>query len=274
MKQRQEHMNQTLLNLDLSGKTALVCGGSKGIGKASAAILASMGAQVTVLARTEDTLYNVVAALEHSYPNGHTYIVASDSLPETLKAVENHVNNHGGFHILVNNTAGPAGGQLGESTVGQLMQAFENHVLYAHSLLQILRGKMTVDRWGRIINIISTSVKQPIEGLGVSNTIRGAMASWAKTVATELAPYGITVNNVLPGATSTERLAAIVERKAQVEQSTVEEVARRLQEEIPLGRFAAPEEIASAVGFLASPAASYITGTSILVDGGRTRSLS
>lgn len=267
-------MNKTMINLDLSGKTALVCGGSKGIGKASAAVLASMGAQVTVLARTEDTLQNVTAALEQSFPNGHNYIVASDSLEETLKSVGNHVNNRGGFHILINNTAGPAGGKLVESTVGQLVQAFENHVLYAHQLLEIIRGKMTTERWGRIINIISTSVKQPIEGLGVSNTIRGAMASWAKTVATELAPHGITVNNVLPGATSTERLAAIVERKAHTERVTMAEVERRLQEEIPLGRFASPEEIAAAVGFLASPAASYITGTSILVDGGRTRALS
>jgi 3-oxoacyl-[acyl-carrier protein] reductase len=270
----QNVMNNPYFNLDLTGRTALVCGASKGIGRASATILASMGARVFLLARSVDTLANAVAELESAYPAGHMAVQASDSQDATLESVEKHVDKHGGVHILVNNTAGPVGGKLVDSTIEQLEQAFLKHVLYAHQLTSLLRGYMAYQAWGRVINIISTSVKQPIEGLGVSNTIRGAMASWSKTMATEVAPLGITVNNVLPGATATERLTAIVERKAQAEGLSQQAVAQAMASEIPVGRFADPGEIAAAVGFLASPAAAYITGTSILVDGGRTRSLS
>jgi 3-oxoacyl-[acyl-carrier protein] reductase len=163
---------------------------------------------------------------------------------------------------------------LRHSTVDALRQAFENHILVAQRLMSAIVPYMEQSGYGRIINIVSTSVKQPIEGLGVSNTIRGAMSSWSKTLATELAPHGITVNNVLPGATQTERLESIIERNAFASGRSRAEVADQMVAEIPMRRFADPSEIANAVAFLASPAASYITGTSILVDGGRTKALS
>jgi 3-oxoacyl-[acyl-carrier protein] reductase len=183
------------------------------------------------------------------------------------------VDSGGDFHILVNNTAGPAGSPLVDSPVESLRNAFEQHIVTAQQLTKILAPGMMVCGYGRIINIVSTSVKVPIDGLGVSNTIRGAMASWSKTMANELAPRGITVNNVLPGATETDRLQAIIERNASVKGLSEDAVRAQMLAEIPLGRFAQPSEIANAVGFLASPSASYITGTSIIVDGGRTRSL-
>ena len=263
------------MDLSLAGKRALVCGGSQGIGRASAQELARNGASVTLLARNPELLRDVLVSLS-VHGGQHHNAIAVDMRDEValLTHVHNHVDQHGVIHILVNNTAGPAGGLLVESPVDSLKQAFENHVLVAHQLTKVLVPGMTSDGYGRVINIISTSVKQPIDGLGVSNTIRGAMASWSKTMANELGSKGITVNNVLPGATETDRLIAIISRNALSHGRSEDEVRESMKHEIPLGRFALPEEIANAVSFLASPAASYITGTSILVDGGRTRSLS
>lgn len=259
----------------LSGFRALVCGASKGIGKASAEQLASMGASVTILARSADELETLRTSLSTQQGQSHSTIVADVGEADDLfHSVHSHVKSHGAFHIVVNNTGGPLGGPLTEAISDNLVQAFHNHLLIAHGLMQIVIPGMKEKGFGRIINIISTSVKQPIEGLGVSNTIRGAMASWSKTLATEVAPYGITVNNVLPGATETERLQQIIERKAVVTGMSADAVRHDMAREIPVGRFAKPEEIAYAVGFLASPLAGYITGTSILVDGGRTKALS
>lgn len=263
------------MDLSLLQKRALVGGSSKGIGRAIAQELALQGASVTLLARSADVLAEVCASLDTSQGQRHDYIVADVQEPDSLSnAVENHVGNHGGYHIVVNNTAGPAGGKLLNASVDELVQAFHNHILIAHRLMRITAPRMADLAYGRFINIISTSVKQPIEGLGVSNTIRGAMASWAKTLATELGGQGITVNNVLPGATATERLDQIIDRKAAVGGAYRVAVIDELLAEIPAGRFADPSEIANAVVFLASPAASYINGTSIVVDGGRTRALS
>lgn len=263
------------MDLDLSGKRALVCGASKGIGKACAFGLAESGASVVLVARSMDNLVQVASQLDVSRGQRHT-IIAADIANEVelITCVNNNVENDGPIQILVNNTAGPAAGPLSESSVDALIQAFTAHVLTAQRLTKLLASGMELGRYGRVINIISTSVKQPIEGLGVSNTIRGAMASWSKTLATELAPRGITVNNVLPGATETERLEAIITKNAQVKGLLEAQVRDHMTSEIPIGRFAKPHEIANAVVFLASPAASYITGTSILVDGGRTRALS
>jgi 3-oxoacyl-[acyl-carrier protein] reductase len=263
------------MNLDLTGKTALVCGASKGIGRATAMELASNGATVVALARSADLLRTVVAGLATPYGAQH-HALAVDLRDETeyLTGVNNVVDIVGPIHILVNNTAGPAAGPLRGSTVADLLQAFENHILVAQRLMSAIVPHMERSGYGRIINIVSTSVKQPIEGLGVSNTIRGAMASWAKTLATELGRTGITVNNVLPGATMTERLEAIIDRNVASSGRSRQEVVSSMVSEIPLGRFAQPEEIAAAVAFLASPAAAYISGTSILVDGGRTKALS
>ena len=263
------------MNLDLTGRVALVCGASKGIGRASSLELALNGATVVALARSADVLRELVAELPR--PTGAEHQALAVDLgneTEYLTGVHNVVDIVGPIHILVNNTAGPPAGPLRGSTVAELMQAFENHILVAHRLMSAVVPHMEQAAYGRIINIVSTSTKQPIEGLGVSNTIRGAMSSWAKTLATELGPLGITVNNVLPGATQTERLDAIIERSAARTGRTLVETAAAMTSEIPLGRFARPSEIANVVSFLASEAAGYITGTSILVDGGRTRALS
>ncbi len=265
----------TTLTLPLQGRCAFVGGASKGIGRATAELLAQRGATVIVLARSEKTLEAVVGGLDRRAGQEHAYVVGDVSNPDSIFTwVKNRVNNISPIHIVVNNSGGPPGGLLVESPVAELQQAFQNHVLFSHQLMQILVPGMRKTGIGRFINIISTSVKQPIEGLGVSNTVRGAMASWAKTLATELGPDGITVNNVLPGATSTDRLEAIIQRRAAESGATANDVRAELTAEIPIGRFATPQEIAAAVAFLASDEAAYITGTSILVDGGRTRALS
>jgi len=263
------------MDLSLIDRRALVGGASKGIGRASAEELARNGATVTVMARSADLLEEVVKGLPTPAGQVHHALVADVSDHDQLvHRVENHVKNAGPLHIVVNNTGGPPGGPLVDSSVEELIQAFHNHVLAAHHLMQVVIHNMREEGYGRFINIISTSVKQPIEGLGVSNTTRGAMASWAKTLATEVAKDGITVNNVLPGATETERLTGIIERKSGKTGRSEDAVRDEMLAEIPANRFGTAAEIANAVAFLASPAAGYITGTSILVDGGRTRSLS
>lgn len=263
------------MDLNLSGKRALVGGASKGIGKAIAEELARNGAEVVVMARSEDLLAAVSAGLDRSHGQKHGSIVADlEHIDTVIHDVEKHVHQFGDFHILVNNTGGPPGGPLVDSSVESLLQAFHNHVTCSHRLMQVLVPGMKRAGYGRIINIISTSVKQPIEGLGVSNTIRGAMASWAKTLATELGPDKITVNNVLPGATETERLTSIITRQSGARKLSEEDVRDEMMREIPARRFAQASEIANAAAFLASPAAAYISGTSILVDGGRTKALS
>jgi 3-oxoacyl-[acyl-carrier protein] reductase len=280
--EHQEHLDITELQAalaklahPLANRRAFVGGGSAGIGRAVAELLASRGASVTVLARSEEQLKLVVGGLDTARGQEHAYIVGDVGQPaEIIHSVQKSVENNGPFHIVVNNSGGPPGGKLVDSTVDQLTQAFANHILFSHLFMLAVIHSMKDIHFGRFINIISTSVKQPITGLGVSNTIRGAMASWSKTLATEMAPFGITVNNVLPGATATERLTEIVDRRVASTGVPRSDVESEMLGEIPVGRFAWPEEIAEVVGFLASDAASYITGTSLLVDGGRTKALS
>ena len=262
------------MNIELAGRNALVCGASKGIGRAIALELAKAGANVTVLARSEQPLQELVGTLDQSQGQKHSYLAVDIGGDKLKGAVEKAVENSGGIHILVNNTAGPAGGQLSEADPKNLTKAFTEHILASHQITQVVVPFMKSENFGRVINIISTSVKQPIPGLGVSNTIRGAMASWSKTLATELGPHGITVNNVLPGATETDRLTQIIDKQASAGEKSIDAIRLGMLKEIPAGRFAAPEEIAFAAVFLASEFASYINGTSILVDGGRTRALS
>ena len=258
------------MDINLRDKNALVCGSSGGIGKACAIELSKLGANVTLLARNEHSLSEALKEL-HRGPGQHHHFIIADTT--------NHKDFHQKLvglvaqqtiHILVNNSGGPPAGDILGADIEAFKQAFAQHLLANQIAVQVLVPEMKKIANGRIINIISTSVKQPLQGLGVSNTIRAAVANWSKTLATELAPWKITVNNVLPGATETDRLNAIVSNKAGKRGLDENLVRAEMLAEIPMKRFGKPEEIASAVAFLASPAASYITGTQITVDGGRT----
>lgn len=263
------------MNIQLSNKNALVCGSSAGIGKASALILAQAGANVTLLARNEEKLKDVLAQLDSTKGQKHDYIVADFSNPTNVeKAIQESLQKTGkAYHILINNTGGPAAGLAIDAKEADFIQAFNNHLICNHVLVKALVDGMKQNQYGRIINIISTSVKAPLHGLGVSNTIRGAVASWAKTLANELGQFNITVNNVLPGATATERLEAIINNKSTKANKSVEEISTEMMNEVPMKRFAEANEIAQAICFLASDMASYINGINLPVDGGRTASL-
>lgn len=258
------------MNLGLQHKNALVCGSTQGIGKAAAQLLAAEGANITLVARNEEKLKAVLAELPNDGQQ-HSYIVADFSNPEELQAKISASTLN--FHILVNNTGGPAGGPIFNAKLDEFERAFTQHLKCNHILVQTVVPFMKSAEYGRIINIISTSVKQPLDGLGVSNTIRGAVANWSKTMANELGQFGITVNNVLPGATATERLNEIINNKATKTGKSVEEVAETMKNAAPAKRFAQPEEVANAVVFLASERASFINGINVPVDGGRTKSL-
>lgn len=263
------------MNLDLSNKNAMVCGSSKGIGLAVAKELALLGANVTLVARNEAALSGALQQLSKNENQTHDYLVADFSNYENVKiASEEYLSvSQKEFQILINNTGGPAGGLISSANEEEFLQAFNNHLLCNHVLLKALLTGMKNTNYGRVVNIISTSVKAPLKGLGVSNTIRGAVANWSKTMANELGQFGITVNNVLPGATATDRLQFIIENKASKTGADVDEVTKEMMQEVPLGRFALPEEVAAAVAFLCTPSAAYISGTNLVVDGGRTASL-
>ncbi|MEZ0485924.1 SDR family oxidoreductase [Fibrella aquatica] len=262
------------MNLDLTQKTALVCGSSQGIGRATAIELALLGANVVLMARNADSLEAVKQTLDTSKGQQHHISVADFSQQGSVKAALTELlTTHPVIHILINNTGGPAGGPLIEATDEAFVQTFHNHLINNQTLVQLLATGMRDAGYGRIVNIISTSVKQPIVGLGVSNTIRGAVAQWAKTLSLELGPWGITVNNVLPGYTRTARLDAVLAMRATSSGKTIDEVADQMKREIPIGRFATAEEGAAAVAFLCTPAAASISGINVPVDGGKTGGL-
>ena len=262
-----------MLSQDLTGKTALIGGSTQGIGLASAQAMAAMGARCILVSRNEDKLKLAVQTLDTKAGQQHGYLVADYADVNTVKtAVESFVANND-VHILINNTGGPAGGPITAAKPEDFLMAFQQHLICNQVISNLVTAGMKKAGYGRIINIISTSVKIPLKGLGVSNTIRGAVASWAKTMSNELGEFGITVNNVLPGATSTERLDTILNNKSAKTGKDKHEVEQEMIDEIPARRFGKPEEIAAVVAFLASPAAAYVNGTSIPVDGGRTGSI-
>lgn len=258
---------------DLAGKRALVCGSTQGIGRACAVLLADMGASVTLLARDRIRLAELAASLPAAAGQRHAFEVADFAVPDQVRTAAANAVAANPIHVLVNNTGGPPGGPIADATPAQFLAAFQAHLICNQYLVQAVVPGMRAASYGRIVNIISTSVKQPIPGLGVSNTIRGAVASWAKTLAGELASSGITVNNVLPGFTTTERLTSLIAGRARTTSTTEDQVAADMRATIPAGRFGTAEEIAAAVAFLASPAASYVNGVNLPVDGGRTQSL-
>lgn len=261
------------MNLSLIGKNALVGGASAGIGRAVAMELAALGANVTLVARTESALQETMATLDAAQGQQHRYIAADFSDSKTLLEKVRHLLEDTDIHILVNNTGGPPGGPITEATESAFANAWHNHLICNQLLAQALLPGMKKAGYGRILNIISTSVKEPLDNLGVSNTTRWAVAGWAKTWANEVGQWGITVNNILPGYTRTGRLLEIVEKRAAASGQSVETVESQFKSQVPARRFAEPAEVAAAVAFLASPAAGYISGVNLPVDGGRTKSL-
>lgn len=261
------------MDLNLAGRHALVCGASEGIGRATAHELALLGADVTVLSRRADALQAVVAALPRTGAQAHALLAADVADTEGLRAiVMAHVASRP-VQILVNNTAGPAGGPVHAADEAAFLDTFRRHVLANQALVQAVLPGMRAAGWGRIVNVISTSVYEPIPNLGVSNTIRAAVAGWAKTLSREVSADGITVNNVLPGYTETGRLAQILGDRARASNQSEDHVAAAMRASVPAGRFAKPEEVAAAIAFLCAPAAGYVNGISLAVDGGRLQSI-
>ena len=262
------------MDLNLAGRHALVCGATEGIGRAAAHELALLGANVTLLARRADVLADVAAALPRSVSGQHHDSIAVDVADaDTLRAKVSTLAAASPVHILVNNSGGPPGGRAIEAVADEFLAAFQRHLLANQLLAQTVVPGMRAAGWGRIVNVVSTSVKEPIANLGVSNTIRGAVASWAKTLSKELGADGITVNNVLPGYTRTQRLEQILHDRVRSTGKDEPTISAAMLATVPAGRFAEAHEIAAAIAFLASPAAAYITGISLAVDGGRMQSI-
>lgn len=262
------------MDINLNGKRAFVSGATQGIGKAIAIQLAKAGASVTICARNEAALKQTINELDKSQHQEHSYLCADFSKPDELKKLlEAYSRNFPVVNILINNTGGPNPGNITEAQSHEFLNAFQMHLICNHIIVQTFLPGMIKVQYGRVINIISTSVKQPLPNLGVSNTIRAAVANWSKTLANEVAKYGITVNNILPGATKTQRLEQIILQKAHQTGKSTDEIENEMKKEIPAKRFALPEEPAYLATFLASPYAAYITGVHIPVDGGRTQCL-
>ena len=262
------------MDIDLKGKHAIVCGSTQGIGLAIAQELAVLGSNVVLVARNADKLQQVVKTLNIAKGQRHAYLCADFNAPEQLReTIMAHLKTATHVDILVNNTGGPPAGSVLDAPTDAFLTAFNQHLICNQLLVQAVVPFMKKGNYGRIINIVSTSVKIPIPGLGVSNTIRGAVAGWSKTLSQELAPWGITVNNVLPGLTQTGRLESLIKNKAEGAGISEDEVRKAMLLDIPTGYFAEPNDLAAAVAFLASPAARYINGVNLPVDGGKTGSL-
>ena len=258
------------MNLGLRNKKAIVCGSTQGIGKAIAEELALEGVGITLIARNEDALKEVVASLDVSLGQKHNFLCVDFSANNFSERIDSLSQD---YDILINNTGGPASGPITDAQPEDFENAFKMHLLNNQILVKKVVEGMKRNSFGRIINIISTSVKAPIPGLGVSNTIRAAVANWAKTLSLELGIYGITVNNVLPGFTNTTRLNSLINKKSEVQGKPIDEVASQMKKSVPMNRFGSSNEVASAVVFLSSTKASYINGINLPVDGGRTASL-
>lgn len=260
------------MQLSLEGRWALVGGASQGIGQATAHVLAEQGARVILMSRRADALEKARSQL----PTAGQHLILPTDLENTAQlktTLSNILKTTGAISIFVNNTGGPKAGPLTEASLDEMERAFRGHVIAAQAITQLLLPGMKEQRFGRIVNVLSTSVKIPIPNLGVSNIIRAAVANWAKTLALEVAPFGITVNNILPGFTSTPRLDTLLKNTATREGLSEDAVKEQWLKAIPAARFGEPSETGQAIAFLASPQASYINGVNLPVDGGRTGAL-
>ena len=259
----------------LKNKFAFVSGGSDGIGASAALLLSEAGCNVTITGRDNSKLDNIYSQLDTSVNQKHNKISVDYNVPKDMIAsiIEHSNSNDIRYDVLINNSGGPKGGAIVDAKVSEFIEAFNRHLICNHILSTELINGMKSFHYGRIVNIISTSVKEPIKGLGVSNTIRGSVASWSKTLSIEVAQYGITVNNILPGFTETDRLSSIIKAKSLAQDKTNEIIAQEMKNQIPAGRFGQPLETAKAIAYLASPAAGYINGVSLAVDGGRLNSI-
>jgi 3-oxoacyl-[acyl-carrier protein] reductase len=263
------------VKLDLTGRHALVCGASQGIGRASAVELAELGADVTLLARSADALKAVAESLPRIHDTQrHRWHAVDMHDTAALQTTAADIVAEAPAHILINNTGGPPGGPIQNAQLSEFENAFRQQLLAGQVLLQAVLPGMRASHYGRMVNVISTSVKEPIAGLGVSNTVRSAVAAWAKTLAGELAAEGITVNSVLPGYTRTQRLDSLLAAQATSSGRSERDIADSLIASVPARRFGEASEVAAVIAFLCTPAAAYVNGVSIAVDGGRTRSLS
>lgn len=261
------------MNLSLQSYTAVICGSTQGIGLATAIQLSQLGASCVLMARNEVALQAAIEQLDTSLNQSHQYLVADFNEPEQVKSVVEAFVANQSVEILINNSGGPSAGPIISAAEDVFLQTFNRHLICNHILSKAVVPGMQHAGYGRIINIISTSVKVPLPNLGVSNTIRGAVAAWAKSMANELGQYNITVNNVLPGYTVTNRLHSLILANAAAKGVSSEQLAEDMKKDIPMKRFGTADELANVIAFLASPAAAYVNGVSIPVDGGRTGSL-
>jgi 3-oxoacyl-[acyl-carrier protein] reductase len=262
------------MNLDLTNKTALVCGASQGLGFACATELALMGANVIAASRDENKLRAAIQKLDTSKGQQHNFLVMDLSNPDAVKqTVSSFLAKDNVIHILINNAGGPPSAPMIETDAAEIEKAFRTHLISSHVIAQLVFPGMKKAGFGRLVNITSASVKQPINGLGISNTVRAAVANWAKTLANEISSFGITVNNVLPGYTNTDRVDYLFEKQAAEQGINKDDIFKRMAASIPAGRLGEPAEFGAAVAFLCSPAAAYINGINLPVDGGRTGSL-
>ena len=263
------------MNLGLQDKVALVMAASKGLGRACAAVLAAEGVHVTIGARNAEALEQTAQEIRQATRSRVLAIPTDVTRAEDMEAiVAATVREFGRIDILVNNAGGPPAGTFESFSDAQWQAAFELNLLSSVRLVRLVLPHMRKTGSGRIITIVSTSVKQPIDGLLLSNAIRSGVVGLAKTLSVELAPDNITVNNVCPGRILTDRLRQIYQINDRAQQGVSEEaVLKEIAQGIPMGRVGQPEELGALVAFLASQQAAYITGTTIQVDGGLVRSL-
>jgi len=262
------------MNLELEGRVALVTGASKGIGKAIALAFAGAGVYPCILSRSKENL--TVAAEEIEKVTSIKPLTISGDVgdPELIGlAVRQVMDGQGRLDILVNNAEGPPMGSFMEHDDGVWNEAYNRCLLAPVRFSRLVVPIMKAHSWGRIINITSVLAKEPTPAMVLSATLRAGVSAFAKAIAIELAPFGITVNTVCPSAVRTERMENLTRQAAMRQGKTYEEVLDQGQKMIPMGRFSTPKEIGDLVLFLTSERASYITGTSIVIDGGSTRSV-